>query len=214
MGSKVALAVVFGSIALSTGCSTMAGTGALAGGGIGAGTGALIGAATGSPEAGAAIGGVLGAGVGSAIGADADQRAQERADIRRVNAEAAAASSRPNPMSMDDVIAMCRPGPNGNRPADETIIEYIRTSGSRYDLAPSDIRFLTDNGVSDPVVRAMMNTKHARPAVVQRQAPTTVVVQEPPPVVVYERPWHYRPYHWGPPPPPIGFGFSYVKVRR
>jgi hypothetical protein len=212
MRGRLLVLTVAAAAGFSTGCSTMAGTGALAGGGIGAGTGALIGAATGSPEAGAAIGGVLGAGVGAAVGADADQRAQDRADIRRVQAEAAAAHA-PGPMSVDDVIAMCRPGPTGTRPADETIIEYIRTSGSRFDLTPADIRMLSDNAVPDPVVRAMMNTKHARPAVVRRGAPTTVIVDEPPPVVVYERPWGYRRPYYYVPPPPIGFGFSYTRVR-
>ncbi len=208
MRGKLLVLTVCGAVGFSTGCSTMAGTGALAGGGIGAGAGALVGAATGSPEAGAAIGGVLGAGVGAAVGADADQRERERADVRRVQAESVPVRG---PMSVEDVIALCRPGATGTRPADETIIEYIRTSGSRFDLTPADIRMLSDNAVPDPVVRAMMNTKFARPTVVRRGPQQTVIVSEPPPVVVYERPWGYRPYYYAPPPP--AFGFSYTRIR-
>ena len=208
MRGKLTALTVLAAVGFSTGCSTMAGTGALAGGGIGAGTGALIGKVAGNTGAGAAIGAALGAGVGTAVGAEADQKERERADIRRVQAESVPIRG---PMSVEDVVAMCRPGATGTRPADETIIEYIRTSGSRFDLTPADIRMLSDNAVPDPVVRAMMNTKFAKPAVVHRRQPTTVIVDEPPPVVVYERPWGYRPYYA--PPPPVGFGFSYTRVR-
>ena len=211
MRDKLLVLTVVGAAGFSTGCSTMAGTGALAGGGIGAGTGALIGKVAGNTGAGAAIGAALGAGVGTAVGADADQRERERADIRRVQAEAAQPVR--GPMSVDDVIAMCKPGPSGSRTGDEVVIEYIRSSGSRFELTPADIRTLSENGVPDRVVQAMMATRHAPPAVVRRSHPTTVIVDEPP-VVVYERPWGYRrPYYYAPPPPPIGFGFSYVKVR-
>ena len=210
MRSKLVAAAVLGTVALSTGCSTMAGTGALAGGGIGAGTGALIGAATGSPEAGAAIGGVLGAGIGSAVGAEADQKERDRADLRRVQAENAVPVR--GPMSLDDVIAMSRPSQTGARVSDDVLIDYIRTSGSRFDLSPGDIRHLADNGVSDGVVRAMMNTKNAPPLMLRRQGPTTVIVDEPPPVVVYERPYYRHRRYWAPPPGP-SFGFSYTRVR-
>jgi hypothetical protein len=213
MAGKLGWLGLLAAVGLSAGCETMAGTGALAGGGIGAGTGALIGNALGDAGAGAAIGGILGAGVGTAVGAEADQRERERADIRRVQAETAAVRG---PMSLDDVIQMSRPNAQGVRVSDAVLCDYIRSSGSRFDLTPADVRFLADNGVSDPVVQAMLATRHSRPAVV-RTAPQTVIVDEPPPVVVYERPWGYRrPYYWGPPPPPVGFGFSYnyVKVRK
>lgn len=199
-------------VGLSTGCSSMSNTasGGLAGGAIGAGAGTLIGAATGNPKTGAVVGGLLGAGVGTAVGADADR--QERAEIRRTHAEVAQAqaAAQPGPLSMDDVVNMSRPNPQtGAKVSDDVLVDYIRTSRTRFDLTPADIRYLTDSGVSDRVVREMMNTKTARVAIAP-PPPRTVVVQEP--VVVYERPW-YRPVYVAPPPPPIGFGFSYVKVR-
>ena len=211
MGGKLTTLAVLTAVGLSTGCSTMAGTGALAGGGIGAGTGALIGKVAGNTGAGAAIGAALGAGVGTAVGAEADQKERERADIRRVNAEAqvAAATTR-GPLSIDEVIQMSRPSQTGAKVSDDVLIDYIRTSNSRFDLTPADVRFLADNGVSDVVVRAMMNTKYARPAVVRHAAPQTVVVQDSPSVVVYERPY-YRPYYYAP-PPPVGIGF-YGRIR-
>jgi hypothetical protein len=199
-------------VGLSTGCSTMSNTttGGLAGGALGAGAGTLIGAATGNPKTGALVGGLLGAGVGTAVGADADR--QERAEIRRTQAEIAQAqaAAQPGPLSMEDIVNMSKPNPQtGARVSDDVMVDYIRSSHSRFDLSPADIRYLTDNGVSDRVVREMMNTKTSRVSV---GPPRTVVVQEPP-VVVYERPYPlYRPYYYAP-PPPIGFGFSYVKVR-
>lgn len=205
-----AAAVVW--VALSTGCSSMSNTatGGLAGGALGAGVGTLVGAATGNPKTGAVVGGLMGAGVGTAMGADADR--QERAEIRRTQAEVAQAqaTAQPAPLSMDDVVNMSRPNPQtGAKVSDDVLVDYIRTSRTRFDLTPADIRYLTDSGVSDRVVREMMNTKTSRVAITP-PPPRTVVVQEPP-VVVYERPWYPRPVYVA--PPPVGFGFTYIHRR-
>ncbi|MGL6095821.1 MAG: hypothetical protein ACRC7O_08515, partial [Fimbriiglobus sp.] len=102
---------------------------------------------------------------------------------------------------------------------DDVLVNYIRSTHSRFDLTPGDIAHLHGSKVSDRVITEMMNTRNAAPAVVRRQ-PRTVVIEEPPTTVIYERPWGH-PRYWGPPPgyycppppPPIGLGFSYIKVR-
>jgi hypothetical protein len=197
MMTKVATVLCLAALAASGGCATQAGTGALAGTGVGAGIGALVGSATGSPEAGAAIGGVLGAGVGTAIGAEADQEQYRRntdVAIAQANAAEANAPISRGPLSVEDVIRMSRPDPNnGSRVGDEVLINYIRTSGSVYNLQPSDLQYLSANGVSERVIIEMTNTR-TRPQTRIVSGPPrvqTVIVREPPPVF-------YDPYYPGP----------------
>ena len=201
---------------LSTGCSHMSNTatGAGIGGALGTGAGLAIGAATGNPRTGALAGGLIGAGVGGAAGAAEDARERENAQILQAEASAnqAAAASQ---MQLGDVIQMA----NGQPPVgDEVIINQIRSTGSSFQLATSDITYLKQNNVSDRVINEMLNCRPQPVSV--RPGPRTVIVREPyppPPVVVYE-----RPYYWGPRPryyvphhhhhhPHIGFGLT---IRR
>ena len=219
-------AVVLAAVGLSasTGCETMhsnTAKGAGVGGLLGAGIGTAIGAATGDTGTGALAGGLIGAGVGGIAGADADARDRERADAVKIAQAEATIASQPvrGPLSIDDVIQMSRPNPaNGTRVSDDLIVDYIRSTNSTFHLSPNDISYLTANGVSDRVVREMVNARGGGGGRVAIQSrPQTVIVREeaPPPVVVYE-----RPYYWGPrpvyvrpcpPPPVVGFG---VHIRR
>lgn len=223
--SRLAVMLVAVGMCASTGCSTTSSNtakGAGVGGLLGAGIGAGIGAATGDAGTGAAIGGLLGAGTGGLIGADADARDKERSDqVRLAEAEATIASQPVRgPLSIEDVVQMSQPGANGARMSDDLLIDYVRSTNSSFHLSPGDIQYLNTKGVSDRVIREMINSKNApsRGVAIRSSQPRTVVVQEAPPVVVYERPM------WGPPvivtprpycrpPPPVGFGFTYVKVR-
>ena len=101
--------------------------------------------------------------------------------------------------------------------SDEVIVATIRSTGSQYNLAPADLRDLSNNGVSDRVIEEMLATRHRQPP------PVRVIRPAPPPVVYVDRPV-YDPYYYGPPPvfvrpygPPVprpGFGFNYTRVGR
>lgn len=216
IGRAAVVLTAVGLAAAATGCETARSNtarGAGVGGLLGAGIGTAIGAATGDAGTGALAGGLIGAGVGGIAGADADERDRERADtIRLAEAQAAAAQPVRGPLTIDEVIQMSKPNPaTNNRVSDDLIVDYIRSTGSTFQLSPNDISYLTANGVSDPVVRAMVNargTGSGRVAIQSR--PRTVIVREDP-VVVYERPY------WGSRPiivhdhcmPPVGIGFQF-----
>jgi surface antigen len=179
----------------ATGCATHTETGAGLGGLIGAGTGALIGSQTGHAGTGALIGAGVGALSGGLIGAGQDE--VDRKNAARV----AAATARPAapPMSIHDVVQMTKQGVS-----DDLIIAQIRNSGSVFVLQASDITALCQEGVSNRVIQAMMDTSR-RPAVVRPVVYERPVIVEPaPPVYVVE-------------PRPavsVGFGYHYCRPRH
>jgi hypothetical protein len=170
---------------------------------------------------GAGVGAALGAGTGALIGADGDARDREQADVRRAQAEAAQQYAR-GQLSLDDVIQMSRPA-NGQPASDDLIVDYIRSTNSRFELSPGDVGYLRSNGVSDRVVREMVNSRGRRLGIATSRPETVVIREEPPPVVVYERrgpywygppPWYRpRPVVYVPPPPPPTVGFG-VTIRK
>lgn len=187
------------------GCATNTGRGALAGTAVGSGVGALVGLASGNPKTGAIIGAAVGGGLGTAVGADADYREKERADrIELANANAAAANPPTvrGPLSIDDLVTMSKPNADGTRVSDDVLIEYIRSTGSSYNLTPADLQFLAANGISDRVQKEMLASRNRAPATLRiaSQPRQTVFVQEQPQVVIYERP--FLPIYYAPPPPP------------
>lgn len=171
----------------SGGCAGLSHTdgGILTGGALGATAGALIGGPRGNAGAGALAGGVLGAVAGGVTGSALDRNERR--------AQAAAEAARHPPLSVEDVIRLTHSGLS-----DGVIITQIRTTGSRYQLTAADLTALYDAGVREPVIREMQATA-SRPVRVVHPAP--VVVAEP--VVVYP----------APPPPPIGFGVTYIRRR-
>ena len=175
-------------VLLSTGCSSMSQTeaGAVGGGLLGAGAGALVGSATGHTGAGAAIGAGLGALAGGVTG-NAVEESEKRTQAQIQAATAAQARAQ---LGLVDVATMSQ-----QHISDSVIISQIRTTGSVYRLSPTDINWLKENGVSDPVIMEMQATA-------ARVPPTVTVVRPVRPVYVYEE------------PPPIGVGFSYTRYRR
>jgi hypothetical protein len=183
----------------SSGCSTMNNTekGLLAGGAVGTGVGGLIGHATGNTGLGAVTGGLIGGGLGAVAGNSADRQDQRERDIQQAGAVAAAtAQAQQQRLGLSDVMHLSREGHD-----DAVIIKQIQNTGSTFNLTPSDLDMLKNNGVSPQVITAMQS---ARPAVVAPTrvvpASSTVIVQEPlyyppPPVIV-------RPYC---PPPPRAY---------
>ena len=197
--TRILAVTVAGLTLAGTGCETMSNTGkgATAGSLIGGAVGTGIGLATGNPRTGAALGVLAGAGIGGAVGAEKDNELAEKKldrDIAQAQAAEANAPVSRGPLSVAEVMQMSRGDAAGAaKVSDQVIIGYIRSTNSQYNLTPQDLRELTANGVSDPVIQEMMATRN-RPA----PAPRTVIVRErePRPVVVYERPY-YDP--WGPP---------------
>jgi hypothetical protein len=179
MGKRCKLAILaLTMLAGLNGCSSMNHTerDTLAGGAAGAAIGAL--ADRRHPGTGAAIGGVAGGLLGAAVGSNAD------AQDRHVKAVAAANAPVRGPLSLQEVADMVHKGIG-----DDVIRNTIRTSGTVYNLAPADIAWLHDNGVSDPVIAEMQQTGYYR-----RRA------------VYIDRPYYYDPVYVVPPPRPVVYG--------
>lgn len=194
-------------VLLSTGCSHMSHTerGMGIGSALGAGAGLAIGAATNNPKTGALAGGLVGAGLGGIIGSEADEKERQEAMIQQaaLEAEMEAANA---PLGLTDVIQLAQQGVG-----EQVILNYIRTTNSRFQLSPADIAHLHNSGVPESVINEMMNSSRRG---MEGPRPRTVVVREPQ-TIIYERPYFGpRPVYVMPPaPPPFGMGFHYVKVR-
>jgi len=127
-------------------CQTKTGTGALAGGALGAGTGALIGKGK-----GALIGGAVGAIAGGLVGAALDE--QDRQIMERRSPRTIDRMDRGEPLTISDVIKLSQGGVS-----DDTIIRYIRESGTTYNLSQSQIDRMREAGVSQRVINYMVDT--------------------------------------------------------
>lgn len=189
-----ALAVLAGGPA---GCETMNNTekGLGIGGALGAGTGLAIGAATGNPRTGAAVGGLLGAGTGALIGNDIDRQERRDRDFRQAVATADA-QAQAQRLGLTDVVHMAQQGHD-----DQVIINQIRSTRSTFQLAPSDLDYLKNNGVSARVIAEMQAARAVSPV-------ATRVVGPPATTVIYEQPVYPAPVIVGPycpPPRPVVF---------
>jgi hypothetical protein len=193
MGKKANLTVVLmAGAVLSGGCSSMNNTerGALGGGTIGALAGAAIDRH--NPAQGAAIGAVAGGVLGGVAG-----NAEDAREAKVKQAQAYAQQPVQGPLSLEEISEMAKKGIS-----DDVIRNQIRQGGTRYNLGPSQISWLHDNGVSDAVIKEMQNTMY------YRRGPRTVYVDQPyDPVVVVPAP--------GPVVvrPSIGFGYGYYRYR-
>src|SRR5436305_10979657 len=148
---------------LATGCSSLSQTeaGAVGGGLLGAGAGALIGSATGHTGAGAAIG----AGVGALAGGVTGNAVEESEKRTQAQIQAATAAQARAQLGLVDVATMSQ-----QHISDSVIISQIRTTGSVYRLTATDINWLKENGVSDPVIMEMQATaSRVPPAYVRTQ---------------------------------------------
>jgi hypothetical protein len=174
MKKRLALGLL---LVASCGCEGMSHTdqGALAGGGLGAVTGAVVGGLARAPVAGAVLGGAAGM-IGGALVGNAADRQEHR---EHVAAAVAAANARR--LTLADVVNMTQ-----QHIDDQLIINQIRTTGSYFDLTPSDVTWLKQNGVSDVVVAEM---QAHRPGYAYEVPPGYVrpvyVVEDPPPPPVH-----------------------------
>jgi len=176
----------------STGCEHMNNTekGAGIGGALGAGAGLAIGAATGNPRTGAAVGGLLGAGTGALVGNDVDRQEKRDHDYQQAVATAQAQAQQQR-MGLTDVVHMVQQGHD-----DQVIINQIRSTGSTFQLAASDLDYLKNSGVSARVIAEMQAARPVSPLasrVVGPPGPTTVIYEQPYPSPVYIRPVYCAP---------------------
>lgn len=156
--------------------------GTVVGGGLGAITGAIIGG-RGNRGEGALIGAGIGAITGRLLGkskdaADQQQAAYGAAVTHQANVQAAQLA-----VTNSDVIEMTRAGLS-----DEVIIGAIRSRGSRFDLSPTGLIVMKQNGVSDRVVSAAQTYSAAdgyTPSIVTHSPP---VIAQPPAVYVTPAP--------------------------
>ena len=208
--TSVLALVVCGSLG-SVGCESMNHTekGAAIGGALGTATGLGLGALTGSPRTGAVIGGLAGAGIGGLAGSEKDDKERHERDVINANAVATAqAQAQQQRLGVADIMHMAQQGHD-----DTVIINQIRTTNSTFQLAPSDLDMLKNNGVSARVIAEMQNARPAAGSNVVVRGPqpsTTVIYQDP---VVYPAPVYVRPYpyYWGPPRPPVVFVGGYYR---
>jgi hypothetical protein len=177
---KVLSALMVVPALLVAGCATNTETGALTGAGVGAVGGAIVGSALHAPGIGAAIGAGAGALTGAAVGHAEDKREA------REQAQAVADSIAVQQRGMSDIARMSL-----DKVPEDIIINQVRTSPIVYNLAPNQIEWLRQNGVSDTVIREMQMTAMRLPRRVYVEGP----VYQPAPVLV------------APAPVAVGIGF-------
>ncbi|MEM6329755.1 MAG: YMGG-like glycine zipper-containing protein [Planctomycetota bacterium] len=122
--------------------------GTLVGGGLGAVTGAIIGG-RGNRGEGALIGAGIGAITGRLLGKNKDQADRQRAALGAAATAQANAQAAQLAITNLSVIEMTRAGLS-----DDVIIGAIRQRGGRFDLSPTGLITMKQNGVSDRVVAA------------------------------------------------------------
>lgn len=129
-----------------TSCATNVGTGALTGGILGAGIGGFAGGGT-----GAFIGSAAGLISGGLVGAALDQ--QDRKVMERTSPRTVDRMDRNDPLTINDVIKLSDAGVD-----DSTIIDYMRASGTPYNMTQGQVRRLQDAGVSQRVINYMIDS--------------------------------------------------------
>lgn len=134
--------------AMLTSCETKTGTYALAGGLVGGAAGAGIGAAV-SGGTGAAIGAGAGAAGGALIGGLIGN-AEDRCCMERSCPRTLSKCERGEPLSYNDIKQMAKSGVS-----EDTMIDQIRSTGSRFNLSSADIADLKQAGVPQSVINEM-----------------------------------------------------------
>jgi surface antigen len=130
-----------------SGCESKTGQGALIGGSLGAlGGGLIAGNAT-----GAIIGGAVGATAGALIGYSLDE--QDRKNLQQNSPQTLEKIDSEQQLSIHDVEAMAKNGIH-----DDVIIGQIQKTHSVFYLTSEQIIELKNNGVSENVIKYMIQT--------------------------------------------------------
>jgi|GEM_PF-147121 len=203
-----------------------AASGAMVGGALGAAAGAIIGHQSRHAGEGALIGGAIGTVAGAITGHAIDSvKRGEGGQTAIVTSASLCAAVPRRTLTIHDVKAMAAAGVS-----DTVIIEQIKATGTRFVLTADDIIDLHQSGVSDVVIRFMIDTGRGSSTqcsgavasaqasccevvVVPAVARTQVVVPPcPPPVVVCPRPVVVVRPHYHRPAVPRVIGRTHVTV--
>ncbi|MBU6382712.1 MAG: hypothetical protein KGR16_00120 [Verrucomicrobia bacterium] len=125
-------------------CASNAGTGVIAGTVLGSGVGGLAGGGK-----GALIGGAAGAISGGFVGAALDE--QDRKVMERNSPRTVDRMDRREPLTINDVIKLSQGGVS-----DDTIVYYMQSTASFYQLSQAQVRRLQEAGVSQRVINEMI----------------------------------------------------------
>ena len=147
--------------------------GTVLGGGLGAITGAIIGSSNGQSPEGALIGAGVGAIAGNLFGRSQDKADRQQAATGYAITQQANARAQALAVTNYDLIQMTAAGLD-----ESVIVGAIESRGGRFDLSPSGLIQLKQNGVSDRVVRRAQQATGLPSAVVPAQ-PAAVVVERP-----------------------------------
>lgn len=128
-------------------CATNVGTGLIAGTTLGAGAGGIS-----SGGGGALIGGAAGIIAGSLIGAALDT--QDRKVLEKASPRTVTRMDKGEPLTINDIIKLSQSSIH-----DDTILDYLKESGSHYTLSQTQIRRMQESGVSQRVINYMIETK-------------------------------------------------------
>lgn len=128
---------------------TRVGEGAAIGGLLGAAAGGVIGNQSGSAGAGAGIGAAIGAIAGAAIGSQINKPGEGNQTAQGTQSTQAQAAN-PNQVSLQQIVELTKQGVH-----EDVIIDRIHITNSKYTLAPADIDYLKQNGVSQKVIATM-----------------------------------------------------------
>ena len=199
------LAVMLSGCVTQDGNPDRAGTGTLLGALLGATSGALIGGSSHHGGEGAVIGGAIGAIAGGLMGDAMDQDQRDR--LRRSAPETYQRMDRGQPLSIADIKSLSRA-----RISDDIIISQIANTQASYRLSTADIIDLSDSGVSDRVIKYMINSTIVVVTTPEPPPPPRVervIVAAPGPSFVWvsgewvwnDR-WVWMEGHWGYPPQP------------
>lgn len=131
---------------LLSSCASNTGTGVIAGSILGAGIGGLAGGGKGT-LIGTAAGAITGGLIGAALD-EQDRKVMERSSPRTVDR-----MDRGDPLTINDVIKLSQSGVS-----DDSILSYMRDTGSTYNLSQAQIRRLQQSGASQRVINYMIDT--------------------------------------------------------
>ncbi len=163
MNRKLMIAVSTAIALLAVGCQASqnrAVEGGIIGGLLGGAAGGIIGHQSGHGGEGAAIGVAAGAVTGAIVGSQIPKQGQPQpvtttsattsaptATPQTIQANQAA---NPNQMSLQQILDFTKQGVNEN-----VIVDKIRLTNSKFNLSPSDVDSLKQQGVSQKVIDAM-----------------------------------------------------------
>lgn len=138
--------------AVTSGCQNMnkAQRGAATGAGLGGLIGGIVGHQSGQREKGTLIGAFTGAIGGGLLGDAQDARDQRDAALAQAHYQRQQREVAQRALTNREIVGMSQQGLS-----DQIIVGAIAERGGQFDTGPEHLHYLAQNGVSEPVIRAM-----------------------------------------------------------